>query len=103
MIDKEIEKLVAQKKQLTAMLSDEGLPASTSGKTHWQMAEIVLEREKRPLHTRDVQRRIEEEFKTKVDFKSLSQVLHAKSSVKKYFFKDKKAPNTYGLLKWNSD
>jgi len=103
MIDKEIEKLVAQKKQLTAMLSEEGLSSNVARKTYWDMAVFVMEKEKHPLHTRDTKRLIEEEFRTKVSFKSLSQVLHAKAASKKYFYKDKEAPNTYGLLKWNSD
>lgn len=99
MIDREIEELSDKKKRLRDILAGEGL-ATGDGKTHWQMAEIVLDKEKKPLHAKEVQRRIEEEFKVRVDFKSLSQVLYAKSKARKYFFKDRKMENTYGLLKW---
>jgi hypothetical protein len=100
-IDREIDKLSMKKKQLRAILNGELPLSQQNGKTLWQMAEVVLERERKPLHVKEIQRRIEEEFKTPVGFKSLSQVLYSKAKGRKYFFKHSKEENTYGLLKWN--
>jgi len=99
-IDREIEKLSVKKKQLQAILVGEAMPLQHDGKTLWQMAEDVLEQNEKPMHTKVILQRIEEQFKRQVDFKSLSQVLHSKAKGKKFFFKDGKEANTYGLLKW---
>jgi hypothetical protein len=100
-IDREIDKLSRKKKQLEDILVGEGPLLPRDGKTLWQKAEDVLERDGKPMHTKEILRRIEEEFKTRVAFKSLSQVLYSKAKGRKIFFKDKQQENTYGLLKWN--
>lgn len=98
--NREIDKLTRKKKKLEEILADETGGPRPEGKLLWQMAEVVLEHKKQPLHTREIAKKIEEEFKEHVNVKSLSQVLHAKMSTKRVFFKDRKTPNTYGLLKW---
>jgi hypothetical protein len=99
--NREIDQLTRKKKKLEEILAEETGSPRPDGKKLWEMAKTVLDRERKPLHTKEVAKRIEEEFKTRVNVKSLSQVLHAKAKAKKYFFKDKKEENTYGLKEWD--
>ena len=100
-IEREIDRLSMKKKQLEAILVGEAPQLQRDGRTLWQKAKDVLERDGKPMHSKVILQRIEEECKTRVGFKSLSQVLYSKAKGRKVFFKSEKEENTYGLLKWN--
>lgn len=113
-VDREIEKLQKQRSmyQNALMLESGGTVdiamISAPGKGFMEMArEVVsskaLNPEQQPLHAKKIGELVQTEFKVPVDIKSLSQMLYANAKVAKktrYFYKDKKSDNTYGLLAW---
>jgi hypothetical protein len=69
-------------------------------KTALYMAEVVLRKAGRPLHTREIAKLIQDEFGTFIRVDTLGTRLHrAAVERKKTFLKVEDAPNTYSLLK----
>lgn len=112
-VDREIEKLAKQKQMLqNALMLESGgaveiAMITASGKGFMEMARDVLASKKlnpsqEVQHTKRIGELIHTEFKVPVDFKSLSQMLHANThkAKTKYFYKDRKLKNTYGLVEW---
>jgi hypothetical protein len=69
-------------------------------RTALYMAEVVLRKAGKPMHTREIARAIQDEFGTFMRIDTLGTRLHrAAVERKKTFLKVEDAPNTYSLLK----
>ena len=69
-------------------------------RTALYMAEVVLRKAGKPMHTREIAKAIQDEFGTFMRVDTLGTRLHrAAVKRKKTFLKVEDAPNTYSLLK----
>jgi HB1, ASXL, restriction endonuclease HTH domain len=69
-------------------------------RTALYMAEVVLRKAGKPMHTREIAKAIQDEFGTFMRIDTLGTRLHrAAVERKKTFLKVEDAPNTYSLLK----
>lgn len=100
-VKKELEALL-----LTARLLEEGSKPSEhttsddSQLTQAEMAAIVLRAEGKPLHIKEIRKRIKKKFRRDIKQKTLTAVIYVSAKRGKYFYKDTNRKNTYGLNEW---